>query len=369
MLIGIDGNEANTRKRVGSNVYAYQLLKYFAKSSSDKFIIYLKDKPLADLPKENSIWKYKILSPSPFWTRARLPLELYFNNPRSNVFFTPGHYAPKFCPSPLVISIMDLSFLFYPDMFKRQDLYKLTSWTLESIEKASHIFTISKSSKNDIINRYSVPEAKITVTYPGLDVSKLNKKLSDNDINKVKHKYSINKKYILYVGTIQPRKNLKRLVQAFSELNNQEINLVIVGKKGWLYEDLFKQIKTLKMENKIIFTGFVPKLETQALIMGSESLVLISLYEGFGIPALEAMFLGKPVIISNNSSLPEITGKIGIKVDPNSVKSILRGISRSLQLNELQRKEIFVKSKRRAELFSWEKTAEKTLEVLHDVAI
>src|SRR3990170_1264585 len=120
MHIGIDGNEANVVNRVGSNIYAYQTLRWMQRSELEtNFTVYLKEPSLYDLPKPTEAWSYRILSPGLAWTRWRLPLDLYLHRPRPNVFFTPGHYAPRWCPVPMAISIMDLSFLHYPNLFRK----------------------------------------------------------------------------------------------------------------------------------------------------------------------------------------------------------------------------------------------------------
>jgi len=279
MLIGIDGNEANVKNRVGSNVYAYQLLwQMYNQNSRVKYKIYLKDKPLDDLPKETEYWQYKVLKPKFLWTQWRLPMELYLTSEKPDLFFTPGHYAPRFCPSPTVISIMDLAFLRYPEQFKKSDRYQLVNWTKYSIQKASHIFTISQFTKKEIIHFYKYPRDKITVTYPGVE----NIKYQGS-----KCKY---KNYFLYIGTLQPRKNIIRLIEAFKTLNNK---LVIVGKKGWLYDDIFNKVKELGLEDKVIFTGFVDEQEKIALLQNAARLLFLI------IPAylkLETMLLFISVI-------------------------------------------------------------------------
>ena len=187
MIIGIDGNEANIRNRVGVGRYAYELLWQFYKVQSSKlkvksFNIYLKDKPLDNLPKETEWWKYKIVGPRKLWTQVGFLINLFFDKPQPDVFFTPSHYAPRFCPCPSVISVMDLSYLKYPELFKPNDLWQLKNWTEYSVKKAQKILTISNSSKNDIIKYYGIREDKVSVTYPGF-----NKEIKIiNNINSIK---------------------------------------------------------------------------------------------------------------------------------------------------------------------------------------
>lgn len=374
MLIGIDGNEANVKKRVGSNIYCYELLKSmqnlkrkmqkpalqdFCEMYNLKFKIYLKEKPLSDLPKETSWWQYRVCSPKKLWTQIGLPLALYFHRPRPGVFFTPGHYAPRWSPCPTVISIMDLSYICFPVMFRRGDLWQLRRWTAYSVKKAKAILTISEFSKNAIIKYYHINENKIVVTYPGV------KKLIVKNKNLLK-KYSVDSDYILYVGSLQPRKNLLRLIEAYNILLSQypDIKLVIVGKKGWLYEDIFKKVRELKLERKVIFTGYVPDEDLPAFYQNAQCFVLVSLYEGFGLPVLEAMNYGCPVVASNVSSLPEVVGQAGVLVNPENVEEIAQGIKEAIK----KRKTLVARGLKQAKKFSWEKCARETLGVLEKVA-
>ena len=356
MLIGIDGNEANVANRVGSNVYAFELLKQFAGLNKHQFIVYLKNLPLDDLPRPTGSFQYRVLRPGKFWTQWRLPLDLYLHQPRPDVFFSPGHYGPRWCPAPLAISVLDLSYIFFPKMFKKRDLFQLRRWTGRSIRQASKILTISQSSKNAIIAYYHLPAEKVVVTYPG------------NKLKMINAKYGINGDYILYVGTLQPRKNLVRLIESFKlamkQLNNETMKLVIVGKKGWLYDKIFAKVKELDFEKRVVFTGFVPDEELPAFYQKAQCFVLVSLYEGFGLPVLEAMHYGCAVVASNVSSLPEVVGQAGVLVDPENIKAIAAGIEKAIK----NKKELAVKGKEQAKNFSWEKCARKTLEVLENAA-
>lgn len=370
MRIGTDGNEANVEKRVGSNIYAYQLITWFSRLDEMRdFTIYLKSDPLADLPPGSDNWEYRLVTPSTLWTRWRLPLDLYLHRPKPQVFFSPGHYAPAFCPVPLAIAVMDLSFLHYPGMFRKRDQMKLAHWTRSSIARADRIFTISQFSKDDIIKNYAVPEEKIIVTYPGFDRKRLRVPIRQEDIQRVKQAHGIRGEYLLYLGTLQPRKNLLRLIRAFARIQDASVELVIAGKKGWLYSKILTEGRRLGIEGKVRFIGFVSDADKPALIKGSKGLVLVSLYEGFGLPILEAMALGVPTLVSDSSSLPEIVGNDGIKVDPMNVKSITRGITRLLQITEAQRKWMVVKNTSQVKKFSWKTCAEKTLEVLDAIAV
>lgn len=358
MIIGIDGNEANVGKRVGIGEYSFELLRQFKefKISNLKFQIYLKDKPLPDMPKESSNWKYKVIGPRKLWTQFRLPLELFFGKPRPNVFFSPSHYAPRFSPVPTAISIMDLSYIKFPELFKKSDLYQLVNWTKYSVRKAKRIFTISLASKNDIIKEYKLASEKVVVTYPGL------KKIFQKDQMRQED-------YILFVGTLQPRKNIEKLVEAFSKIKPKYPNLLllIVGKKGWLFEEILSSPEKYDVSESVKFVDFVEDSQLPNLYKNAVCLVLPSLYEGFGLPVLEAMNYGCPVIISNVSSLPEVGADAALYIDPKSSDDIGQKLEKVLS-DENLRKAMIEKGYKQAKKFSWKKTARQTLEVLEEIA-
>lgn len=376
MIIGIDGNEANVKKRVGISEYAYWLLYYFAKFAQARdnehitFVIYLKNAPIAELPKETNNWKYKIVGPAKFWTQFGLPLNLFFGRPRPNIFFSPTHYAPRFSPVPTIVSIMDLSFLQFKDLFKKSDLYQLEHWTEYSVKKASRVLTISNSSRNDIIKTYAVPEGKVVTIYPGIKES-ISLTPHVYSMNQLQAKYHISDKYILFVGTLQPRKNIIRLIEAFSKVlatkQEKDLQLVIIGKRGWLYEPILEAPQKYKVKNEVKFLENVNDEDLALFYQHALCYILPSLYEGFGLPVVEAMKHGCPVITSNISSLPEAGGDAALYVNPEDTNDIADKITR-LIADEKLRKELQEKGKKQAEKFNWEKTAKQTFEVLQQVA-
>lgn len=366
MLIGIDGNEANVERRVGISEYSFELLKKFEEfhlpNRRIKFQIYLKNSPLPHMPKERDGWKYRVVRPKKLWSQIGLPLDLYLHKPRPDVFFSPTHYAPRFSPVPTIMSIMDLSYLHYPEMFKKSDLFQLRNWTSYSIKKVAKILTISRASKDDIIKAYKVLEDKIVVTYPGI---KLKTTMQNSKL--LKEKYKIDGNYILFVGTLQPRKNIVRLIKAFSKLKDRNaVNLVIVGKKGWMYEDILRSPRQFNVEDRVKFLEFVSDEDLSFFYKNALFFVLPSLYEGFGLPVLEAMNYGCPVITSNISSLPEAGGDAALYVDPKNVDDIAEKIELLLN-DEKLRKQMIDKGYKQVKKFSWEKTAKETLKVLEEV--
>lgn len=371
MKIGIDGNEANTPERVGIGEYAFQLLKNIAvMDKKNDYDILLKNDPQTSLPKEKENWHYKVFGPRFFWTQFALPARLLLKSGRYDVFFSPTHYAPRYVNCPLVISVMDLSYIYFPEMFKKKDLYQLRLWTDYSVRKADRIMTISQYSKSAIVDYYKVPSEKVIVTYPGYDKDKyriMNKELRIKDLQKIKNKYRINGDYILFVGTLQPRKNLIRLIEAFTILKKDKtynnLQLVIIGKKGWLYEEIFEKVKQLNLKKEIIFLDYIVEDDLPVLYQEASCFVLPSLYEGFGIPAVEAMACGCPIAVSNVSSLPEIVGEAGVTFDPLDVDDMVKSIKKLLTDQRL-REEKVKKGLERVKLFDWSSCAKKTLSVL-----
>ena len=366
--IGIDGNEANVNKRVGVSVYALNILKYFNKTADKnvRFYIYLKNDSLYDLPKENEFFKYKVISGNFLWSQIFLPLYLQ-QNKNIDVYFSPAHYLPLVCPVPQVVTIHDLAYLYYPEDFTKKDLWQLKNWTKLSVKKANKIIAVSKTTKKDILKNYGVNEDKISVIYNGYEKKDQRSKIK-NQKNSLKLK---NKEpFILFVGTIQPRKNIETLINAFNIFieTNRDFKLIIAGRKGWLYKSIFEKVKTLNLEKRVIFTDHVSDPELIWLYKNAFCLVLPSFYEGFGIPVLEAMNFDCPVIASYSSSLPEIGGNAGLYFDPKNPADLLEKLN-TLQGNDVLRKELVAKGRQRIKDFSWEKCGEQTLEVIKQTAV
>lgn len=364
MIIGIDGNEANVTLRVGVSVYTLNLLRYFKKTSDDKirFKVFLRNKPLTDLPGQNKYFTYEVVDGAFAWSQVFLPLRLFFKKD-IDVFFSPAHYAPRFCPVPSVITIHDLSYLYYPEDFLKQDLYKLQHWTEYSIKQSAKIIAVSKTTKKDIIKAYSTSDDSIQVIYNGYQ------KRTGIQESKFKLK-EITKPYFLYVGTLQPRKNILTLIQAFAQFKKLDptFELIIAGKKGWMYERIFDEVSDLGLNHDVFFTDYVTDQQLAFLYENAYCFVLPSFYEGFGIPILEAMSYGCPVISSFSSSLPEVGDEACLYFDPNSVSDLVEKMQLIHEDSKL-RKELIQKGKKRVKEFSWEKCGEETLTIIKSVCV
>lgn len=378
--IWVDGYEANVEQRVGSGQVAVELLKHLYQIDQiNQYTILLPSAKLADLPEERTNWQYQILKPHRLWTRIALPLKLLSAKQKPDVFFSPGHYAPLWSRIPRVITIFDLAYWNFPEMFKPRDLWQLKHWSKQSIKKAKQIITISQSTKADLLKHYKVLSKNITVAYPGYDQNIFKEQLSSEHRQQILDKYQIKGDYFIYTGTLQPRKNLIRLIDAFSKLihepgQNFDMQLVIVGKtkgagrQGWMYQEILDRPKQLGIEDRVIFTGFAPTEELPYLMSGALAYVLPSLYEGFGIPVVEAMACGTPVIVSKVSSLPEVVGSAGIQVDPTSIDQIEHAL-RLMATDQKLRLKLSKLGLEQVKQFNWQKMARQVLKVLQEVAV
>lgn len=267
-----------------------------------------------------------------------------------------------------IISIHDLSFFLFTNTFsKGQRIYKQVN-TNYGLKNAKGIITISKSTKEDILTIFPyIDERKIEIIPLAVN-SIFKRKIYEDEIIETKQRFNINGEYILFVGTLEPRKNIFTIINSFRKIlyYYPNIKLVIVGKKGWLYQEILKKVRNERLQGNVIFTDYVKDEYLPALYKGAKAFLFPSLYEGFGIPVLEAMTVGCPVITSNLSSLPEVAGNAGILINPLDEEEIADSILILLN-NEDKRKELIINGKKRAESFSWEKTAEKTIKVYEKI--
>ncbi len=364
MLIGIDGNEANTQSRVGVGQFAFHIINWLHRiDTTNQYIIYLKQPPLSDFPPSSLRWQYRVFGPSKLWTKIALPLHLYTQKEKLNLFYSPSHYTPSFSPFPLIPTIHDLGYLQFRDQFTSKDLYQLVNWTKSSIKRSKHIITVSQFSKDELQRIYQVPENKITIAHNGVGEPP---STTSEDTSQTLSKFKIKKPYFLYLGTLKPNKNIPLLIEAFSLfLKNQKKpskhQLVIAGKKGWLYNDIFTTVTKLGLKKHIIFTDFITEAEKWALYRQALCFVIPSTYEGFGIPALEAMKVGTPVIASSIPPLIEVVADSGLLFDPSSSKDLADKMTQISTGNIAQK--FSKQGPGQAAKFTWENSAKSIISV------
>jgi len=371
MKISIDLTSIPNQK-TGVGKYAMALIKALGKFDNENYYwIFVKRNQAEDFnPKKknfhivlcSNILQSKILRI--LWEQFILPL--YIKRLKIDLLHSIHYTIPLFAGCKVVVTFHDMTFFLYPKkhIFIKRIFFKLfiyiSSW------RANRLIAVSESTKKDII-KFLGASNKIDVVYEAVD-SKYYPFKNESMTSMIMRKYGIFNKFILYVGTLEPRKNIVRLIQAYYNLiikNNLTHQLVIVGKKGWYYQEIFNIANKLnlnKNEQKIIFAGYVPEKELPFLYNAADLFLYPSLYEGFGIPPLEALACGVPVISSNVSSLPEVVGDAGMLIDPYNIQDIYQALHKLLNDDKLK-KELKYKGLKRAQEFSSEKLANETIKV------
>lgn len=365
MIIGIDGNEANVTSPVGVSVYTRALLERFRAQSTPQlqFEVYLRSSPLDALPHETENFRYILIRPSFLWSRVAAPY--YFaTHKHPDVLFCPAHYMPPFHSIPTVVTIHDLAYKLFPTEFNRDDLYKLEHWTRQSINAARRIITVSNHTKHDLISYYPSAATKTETVYNGFTPP------SPADHVPLPPKFSVSKKkYLLSVATFQPRKNTIALVRAFETFRSShpEFKLLLIGKKGWMYDNIFEAVQRSPAHEGVkIWTEPLTRAELNSCYQDAYATVLPSLYEGFGLPVLEAFSNNCDVVASSVSSLPEIGGDAALYCDPHNPKTIVEQLERLA--DPVVRKSLSSLRKKQLQKFSWDRCATETLHVLQTAA-
>jgi len=294
------------------------------------------------------------------WEQLHLPIKTSLN--RVDLLHSPGFSPPVLKPRKLICTVHDLIGMIFPQNLGTVSRFYWSKLLPFAVSKADVIIADSENTKRDIIKYLNVKPEDIKVIYLAVDNSF--KVVSDRALLRgVRKKYSIPSEFIFSVGTVEPRKNYDRLVVAFKSLKDKTSlphSMVIAGKRGWAYDGVREQVDKLGMEEDIIFLDYVDDDDLVMLYNASSLFIMPSLYEGFGLPVLEAMACGVPVVASNVSSIPEVVKDAGILVDPYDTDSICDGMLKVLTDSELH-ETLRAKSIKRAEGFSWEKTARSVL--------
>jgi glycosyltransferase involved in cell wall biosynthesis len=282
--------------------------------------------------------------------------------PGVDLFHATDHLQPRLCRVPSVFTLHDLAFRFYPETHTPLNRWFHTLMMPHFLRATDMVIAVSENTKTDVMRLYGLDEEKIRVIYEGVNPRFHPVNLEARSA--VRQKYGLPEGYILSVGTIEPRKNLTTLLQAYWTLRGRGsgYRLVIAGKKGWLNEEFYRQLRRLGLEDDVLLLGFVPDEDLPALYSAATLFAFPSLYEGFGLPPLEAMACGTPVVVSDTSSLPEVVGDAGIKIGPRDVRGFARAMEQVLMDEPLQ-KEMSHSGEQQARGFTWEKAAQETLAV------
>ncbi len=324
------------------------------------------DPPLDRLPARKlrlsaKPWRMSVLLA--YWSGATMDRWL----PRGDVFHATDHLLPPLRQSRAVFTVHDLIFCFFPEYHLPLNRWYLSLLLPRFLRRADAIIAVSENTRRDVIRVMGIPPEKTRVIYEG--VSPAFRPLRDvAELARVREKYHLPARFILFLGTLEPRKNLLTLIEAYRALANDPDApaLVLAGRKGWLYQPVFQRVRELGLEARVHFTEWVDGADMPALINAAEIFVYPSLYEGFGLPPLEAMACGVPVICSNAASLPEVVGDGGILFDPRDVAALTLALRRALA-DETVRADLRERGLRQAQKFSWERAARATLQVYESV--
>ncbi len=291
-----------------------------------------------------------------------LPFWLFRNKIDLYIATSSDYPLPTFLGKHRVIMfVYDLVWEYYPETMEWKNRMRMRLFAKKNLHSAHHVLAISESTMADLTTIMKLNKPVSTITLGANDSVFF--PASKQMIEEVKRKYGIKKKYILSVCTIEPRKNIGALIKAFSILNPDDCMLVLTGKTGWISRTFFQEIETCRIKDKLIFTGYVPDEDLAPLYSGAEIFVYPSIYEGFGLPVLEAMKSGCPVITSIFSALPEVIGNAGIAVETTDIGLLAKTI-KSLLRNDKMRKSLRRMGLRRAKLFTWDRTARQLLDAI-----
>jgi glycosyltransferase involved in cell wall biosynthesis len=298
-----------------------------------------------DRPQVRILWE-QFLQP---WSVRRAGVDL---------LHCPAFVGPLASTCPTVITVHDLSFLFFPQNFRAMNRIYLKTLTRLSVRRARRIIAVSESTRRDLVHQYGLPPAKVDVVYNGVDAAF--RPLPTTEVAAFRRRAGLPDRFLLFVGTLEPRKNVARLIEAYARLPEGRPPLLLVGGKGWLYDEIFARVEELNLTHEVRHVGYVPATELPLWFNAAELFVYPSLYEGFGLPALEAMACGTAVVASSASSLPEVVGEAGRLADPFDTEALSSAMSQVLTHQE-QREELREAGLKQAQAFTWPKAARQTV--------
>lgn len=370
MIIGIDASRANNGEKTGVEWYAFFLIQELKKiiPSSDKVILYSREALRDELSVLPPNWSQKVLSwpPKRLWTQIRLSLEMLIHAP--DVLFIPAHVAPVIHSKRAVAVIHDIAALRYPECYNWFERWYSLWFARYAGKHLWRIITPSEFTKTELVNGAYAASGNVYSVKHGFD--KKYRVISDAAaIREVLAKYGIRQPYILSVGRLERKKNTAGIVKAFEKikLDNparlEDLRLVLAGKAGFGFEKIQELILKSPCKKDIILPGWISENDLPAIVNGANVFIFPSFYEGFGLPVLEAMACGAPVICSNNSSLKEIGGDAAVYIDPENIGELAAKMNHLL-IDENLRKEKIARGLEQAKKFSWEKCAEETLKVI-----
>ena len=364
MRIAIDAHSVGARLG-GNETYAINLIEALAEIDQDnQYTLYVTKQQA--LERFGDRWpNFAVRLTRPHTPLVRIPLTLSLELRRDPVDLLHVQYtAPPFAPCPIVTTIHDLAFEHLPETFNRRSWMQLRLTVRSTARRAAQIITVSEYSRQDIIRTYGLSPEAITVT-PEAASEDFRRVKDDDELRLMRETYGIERDYILSLSSIQPRKNLVRLIEAYSLLRQLHPEgklpqLVLAGKRGWRDNEIMRAAQRDELGADIRFTGYVADEHLNALYSGAVCFAYPSYFEGFGLPILEAMKCGTPVVAGNRTSIPEVTGEAALLFDPFDVHSLVEALKQILNDSEY-RATLSAKGLQRANEFSWQRTARLTL--------
>lgn len=363
LRIAIDASRTTVSAVTGTEYYATQVIRQLIKlnkrrSEPHHITLYFRDDPPDDLFTQSDHVTHAVIPFKRMWTHLRFAREIWHTRP--DVTFVPAHTLPFALPGQTVVTVHDLGYLHFPNAHEPLQRQYLDLTTRYSAWRANCVLADSQATADDLQHFYGTSDDKIRVIYPGVDAPPV------TGTAHVRTKYQLPLRYFLFMGTLQPRKNIARIVRAFDRWQHanadEHIALVLAGKSGWLFSESW-----VKGVQNVYRPGYIDEADKGALLAGATALLFPSLYEGFGFPALEAMHCGTPVIASNTSSLPEIVGEAGLQVDPLDVNAIATAMDLIVWNKDL-RSRLRVQGYQQARQFTWERCGEQILTALEETA-
>jgi glycosyltransferase involved in cell wall biosynthesis len=378
MHIGIDAHAIGAQQG-GNETYIRGLIRALAAADDrNRYTIFLAQAHAAAEWREGFARQYPnfeirlLPAPTPI---VRVPLALALDLRRN---FTPKvdvlhvqYTAPPFCPVPVVATIHDLAFEHLPETFTRRGSMQLKLTVRRTARRAARVATVSEYSRQDLLRTYKLAPEKVAVTYNGIEPHFTPQAPSANEAEEVRRRFGIGREFLLAVGSLQPRKNLVRLIRAYAKLREEAAGrapqLVIVGRKLWLTAEIFAEVRRQRWAEDVILTGYVADEDLPKLYRAATAFVYPSLFEGFGLPPVEAMACGTPVITSNTSSLPEVVGDAAVLIDPCDERALADALSQ-ITGDAALRARLRGQGIERAKKFTWRAAAEKTLQLYREAA-
>ncbi len=360
MLIGIDASRAAIQKRTGTEAYAYHLIQHLIPLTADKhqLRLYFNQPPAENLFPSADHVEQTIIPFKRMWTHLRLGAELIVRPP--DLFFTPAHVIPYSWFGPAMATVHDLGYEHFPESHTAEQVRYLRWSTRHNAKRSKIVLADSLATKQDLIDFYGTSADKIQVVYPGIDPQLLDEAPTAEPLKR-------ECPYLLFLSTIQPRKNVGRIIEAFVSVAGQiPHDLVLAGQTGWQADSILAQIEALPepVKSRIVRPGFVADDEKASLIKGASAFVYPSLNEGFGFPLLEANACGTPVITANTSSLAELAQTGGaLAIDPQNTAGLAQAILQVLN-DEGLRNQLIAEGTKNLERFSWQTAAEQVLSLM-----